>query len=172
MLCEPDSHTSFVLSRVVDEKRDPRPPGDGFPVRDFNDLVEFLTDRVSADSPGYDASWTAGVQAGTCSAFLRRLYAQGPRLGHLVCCGVDAVELRRAITVVDIHGLHDSAQRFVVGALTSRIFEEKQGMGREPLRFIVLDELNKYAPRERDAAPSKRCSWTSPPAAAASACSS
>ena len=31
--------------------------------------------------------------------------------------------------------------------MTSRIFEEKQGSGREPLRFIVLDELNKYAPR-------------------------
>ena len=49
--------------------------------------------------------------------------------------------------MVDIHGLHDAAQRFVVGALTSPIFEEKQGSGREPLRFIVLDELNKYAPR-------------------------
>ena len=50
--------------------------------------------------------------------------------------------------MVDIHALHDAAQRFVVGALTSTIFEEKQGKGREPLRFIVLDELNKYAPRE------------------------
>ena len=28
------------------------------------------------------------------------------------------------------------------------MFEEKQGTGREPLRFVVLDELNKYAPRE------------------------
>lgn len=147
VLCEPDAHTSFVISRVVEEKRDPRPAGDGFAVRDFNDLVEFLTDRVSTDSPGFDPTWTAGVQPGTCSAFLRRLYAQGPRLGHLICCGVNPVELRRAITVVDIHGLHVSAQRFVVGALTSKIFEEKQGLGREPLRFIVLDELNKYAPR-------------------------
>jgi len=77
----------------------------------------------------------------------RRLYAQGPRLGHLICCGVTPVELRRSITVVDIHALHDAAQRSVVGALTSRIFDQKQGWGREPLRFIVLDELNKYAPR-------------------------
>jgi uncharacterized protein len=28
------------------------------------------------------------------------------------------------------------------------VFEDKQGSGREPLRFIVLDELNKYAPRQ------------------------
>jgi DNA helicase HerA-like ATPase len=44
--------------------------------------------------------------------------------------------------------MHEDAQRFVVGALLSRIFEEKQGQGREPLRFVVLDELNKYAPKE------------------------
>ena len=147
VLCPPDQSTSYVFSRVIGQRRDARPAGDGFVIRDFDDLVEFLTDRVSSDSPGFDAAWTASVQPGTCSAFLRRLYAQGSRLGHLICCGVTPVQLRRSITVVDIHSLHDSAQRFVVGALTSRIFEEKQGAGREPLRFIVLDELNKYAPR-------------------------
>jgi len=147
VLCQPDDQTSYVFSRVIQRKRAPRPARDGFPVRDFDDLIEFLTGRVSQDSPAFDPSWTASVQAGTCSAFLRRMYAQGPRLGHLICCGVTPVQLRKSITVVDIHSLHDSAQRFVVGALTSRIFEEKQGSGREPLRFIVLDELNKYAPR-------------------------
>jgi DNA helicase HerA-like ATPase len=147
VLCQPEQGTSHVFSRITKLKRNARSAGDGFPVRDFDDLIEFLTDRVSPDSPLFDPTWTAGVQSGTCSAFLRRLYAQGPRLGHLVCCGVTPVELRRSITVVDIHSLHDSAQRFVVGALVSRIFEEKQGSGREPLRFIVLDELNKYAPR-------------------------
>jgi uncharacterized protein len=147
VLCQPGPTTSFVLSRVVQEPRKPRTAGEGVPIRDFNDLLDLLTDKVTPDSAGQDSSWTAGVQAGTCAAFLRRLYAQAPRLGHLITVGVQPVELRRSITVVDIHSLHDSAQRFVVGALTSRIFEEKQGMGREPLRFIVLDELNKYAPR-------------------------
>lgn len=147
VLCPPDQQISYLFSRVIEQRRDPRPGGDGFPMRDFGDLIDFLTSRVSPDSPDYDPAWTAGVQAGTCSAFLRRLYAQSPRLGHLIACGVTPVQLRKSITVVDIHGLHDTAQRFVVGALTSRIFEEKQGSGREPLRFIVLDELNKYAPR-------------------------
>jgi DNA helicase HerA-like ATPase len=147
VLCPPDQRTSYVFSRVVEQRRDPRPGGDGFPVRDFGDLIDFLTSQVSPDSPDYDPAWTAGVQAGTCLAFLRRLYAQSPRLGHLITGGVTPVQLRKSITMVDIHGLHDTAQRFVVGALTSQIFEEKQGSGREPLRFIVLDELNKYAPR-------------------------
>lgn len=147
VLCDPDPHTSFVFNRVAAEARAVRPAGAGFPVRDFDDLTEFLTHKVSPDSPNFDDTWTAGVAAGTCSAFLRRLYAQGPRLGHLITRGVTPVVLERSVTVVDIHALHDAAQRFVVGALLSRIFEEKQGRGREPLRFVVLDELNKYAPR-------------------------
>ena len=50
--------------------------------------------------------------------------------------------------MVDISRLHDDAQRFVVGALLDRIWREKQGTGRLPLRFVVLDELNKYAPAQ------------------------
>lgn len=148
VLCEPPPGTSYVLERVIGERRDPRPPGDGVLVRDFADLVDFLADKVAADAPGYDPAWIAGAAPGTVSAFLRRIYAQGQRLGHLITCGVEKVTLGRAVNVVDIHGLHDSAQRFVVGALLSRIFADKQGAGREPLRFVVLDELNKYAPRQ------------------------
>ncbi len=148
VLCDPPDTTSQVFQRVISEMRDPRPAGAGHPVRSFHDLMEFLDRKLSPDTPTFDPRWTAGVQQGTCLAFLRRLYAQSPRLGHLVTVGVEPVVLQKSITVVDIHALHDGAQRFVVGALLSRIFEEKQGKGREPLRFIVLDELNKYAPRQ------------------------
>ncbi|ACY18608.1 ATP-binding protein [Haliangium ochraceum] len=147
VLCEPPPGTSFVLERVQDEHRTPRPAGDGVRIDDFGDLVDFLARKVSADAPDYDPAWVAGAAPGTVAAFLRRLYAQQPRLGALISVGVRKVELSRHVSVVDIHGLHDSAQRFVVGALLSQIFADKQGAGREPLRFIVLDELNKYAPR-------------------------
>ena len=147
VLCPPDPNTSFVLSRVLELKREPRPAGAGTPVRDFADLIEFLTDKVSPDSMGFDESWTAGVAPGTCSAFLRRLYAQGPRLGHLSPAASTPVELHRAITVVDIHGLHDAAQRFVVGALTSASSRRSRAWAGSRCGSIVLDELNKYAPR-------------------------
>jgi hypothetical protein len=143
VLCVPPQGTSMVMSRVLEQRRDPQPATAGFAVRTFTDLVEFLADKVGNE----DLEWIAGTASGTCQAFLRRLYASMPRLGHLVTYGVNPVELEEAVTVVDIHSLHDSAQRFVVGALLSRVFEEKQGSGREPLRFVVLDELNKYAPR-------------------------
>ena len=143
VLMAPPAGTSMVFSRVLDERRHERPATDGVPIRSFTDLVEFLSDKVGNEDP----EWVAGVASGTCQAFLRRIYASMPRLGHLITCGVETIELNRAVTVVDIHSLHDSGQRFVVGALLSRVFEAKQGSGREPLRFIVLDELNKYAPR-------------------------
>jgi DNA helicase HerA-like ATPase len=115
-------------------------------IRSWYDLLDLLADKLDADFGS--SSWTGQTQQGTLMAFQRRLMALGPRLGHLVRCGVEAPELRTSLTVVDIHSLHESAQRFVVGALVSAVFDAKQGTGREPLRFVMLDELNKYAPRE------------------------
>jgi uncharacterized protein len=147
VLDTPPAGTTHNPDRIRGEGRKPRQVGEGFAVRNFGDLVDFLEQRLGqAGHP--DPEWDAGTQQGTVLAFLRRLFAQRPRLGHLISIHTEKVELQQFVTVVDIHSLHDSAQRFVVGALLSRIFEEKQGSGREPLRFIVLDELNKYAPKD------------------------
>jgi hypothetical protein len=149
VLAPPPPGTSFNLDRVVRERRPARKPGEGRPFRDYSDLVDFLTTQlVPEDGAPPDPAWTGSVQQSTALAFIRRLAAQVQRLGHLVSAEAHDVQLEEPITVVDVHALHDDAQRFVVGALLNRVFEEKQGQGREPLRFVVLDELNKYAPRE------------------------
>jgi hypothetical protein len=140
-------HTdSRTFERVVSRRPPAKPAGAGRPVRNWYDLLDLLAEKL--DPEGFDGSWHGATQAGTLMAFQRRLMALGPRLGHLVRCGVNEPRMTTALTVVDIHSLHEAAQRFVVGALVSRVFEEKQGTGREPLRFVMLDELNKYAPRE------------------------
>jgi hypothetical protein len=131
--------------RALERLRRPREPRDGAAyIETFADLVEFVDGKLDAE----DHDWVGRAAPGTVSAFQRRLHAVSRRLGHLVQTGVALFTMARAVNVVDLHALHDDGQRFVVGALLSRIFEEKQAMGREPLRFIVLDELNKYAPRE------------------------
>ncbi|MDX6644383.1 MAG: hypothetical protein QOK40_110 [Miltoncostaeaceae bacterium] len=138
----------FDLERLVARGRSERPAGDGVPIRSFADLVDYLTGLL-ADEKGYsEPAWTGGTQSNTVMAFLRRLYAASPRLGQLVATGVRPPALERRVNVIDLHDLHDSAQRFVVGAVLAEVFAAKQGAGREPLRFVVLDELNKYAPRE------------------------
>jgi DNA helicase HerA-like ATPase len=55
----------------------------------------------------------------------------------------------KQITVVDLHALQSGAKMFVVGSLLKKIFEEKEKSGSAlPRVFVVVDELNKYAPRE------------------------
>jgi hypothetical protein len=121
-------------------------------ITDLQSLVdavgEFL-EPEDGDEP--DVAWSGRVQAGTVSAFMRRLHAASARLGHLVRAG-DSHRIDRSkasVTVVAIQSLHELAQRFVVGALLNETFREKEATGqRLPLSVVVLDELNKHAPRE------------------------
>ena len=118
----------------------------------LSDLVDALEEFLEpAGGEEADRAWSGRTQGGTISAFMRRLYAASHRLGHLIRAG-ESRRIDRAaaqVTVVGIQSLHDLGQRFVVGALLQETFEEKEQTGqRLPLSIIVLDELNKYAPRE------------------------
>ena len=119
-------------------------------VRNLHDLIDALTEYLDPEDGEPDFKWTGRVSQGTVAAFMRRLYGATPRLGRLVRAGESRKidRAREAVTVVDIHKLHDAAQRFVVGALIKEVHDEKEGRGRFPLSVILLDELNKYAPRE------------------------
>jgi DNA helicase HerA-like ATPase len=124
----------------------------GYPVQDFAQLCDVIANEVDADG----SAWRGRVSDATVSAFLRRLDAARFRMGHLIW-GRQAEHPERhridweanQVTVVDIHNLHDRAKRFVTGVAIKRLFDHKEQMGRrEPLAFLVLDELNRYAPRE------------------------
>ena len=121
-------------------------------VRDFRKLVEVIELKLLADDP--DPRWTGrAVGAGTVGAFIRRLNAAVRHVEHLIRADIGdapdhAIDLdSQQVTVVDIHRLHDRAKRFVVGVVLRQAFEAKEASGSaKPLQFIVLDELNKYAP--------------------------
>ncbi len=120
-------------------------------ISDLGSLAIALEEYIDPPDAEPDLKWTGRVQPGTVSAFMRRLHAAVIRLGHLVQSGESRRIDRSAaqVTVVGIQSLHDLGQRFVVGALLSEVFGEKEGSGqRFPLSVVVLDELNKYAPRE------------------------
>ena len=120
-------------------------------IRTMADLVDAIGEFVDPEDGEPDQRWTGRVQAGTVSAFSRRLHAASHRIGHLVKAG-ESRRIDRAqaqVTVVAIQSLHDLGQRFVVGALLAETFAEKEQTGqRLPLSVVVLDELNKYAPRD------------------------
>jgi DNA helicase HerA-like ATPase len=136
------------------ERRSPEPVGELFagPFEDLGQLVEWLTERIDAEA--LDNRWTGQVASGTLQAFARRLRAAGHRLGPLVRAGGEPIPRGPAaaeeplVSVVHLTRLHDFAQRFVVGALLAQTFAAKEAGTRDPIEIVVLDELNKYAPRE------------------------
>jgi DNA helicase HerA-like ATPase len=125
-------------------------------LRTFADLVTLLEAELSDDATR--GSWVAGSTVmGSVNALLRRLRSAVEPLsaivrGDLAHRGERSITTSRAqVTVIDLHNLPDRAQRFVVGVTLRAEFarKERQGTAR-PLMFVVLDELNKYAPREGD----------------------
>ncbi len=139
--------TGYNPDRLAEREPEEAPAGAGHVLRDFGDLIDLLEGIVATDDESLMNQWFGRAQAGTRQAFLRRLLKLRRHLGPLIGGGLEPVSSESAkLHVVDISTLHDDAQRFVVGALLDRVWREKQGTGRTPLRFVVLDELNKYAP--------------------------
>jgi len=123
---------------------------EGSVLHTYHELVEFVVTRLQEDI------WLPPATVrGSINAFIRRLLSSQRALGHLVRADIPlrarhTVRTSDAqVTVVDLHNLADRAKRFVVGVTIRRAFEEKEASGlSRPLLFLVLDELNKYAPRE------------------------
>lgn len=127
---------------------------DGKVLHTFEALVDLICDRLDDDTTA--AAWAGrAVSAGTIGAFIRRLDTAKKPLGRLIRADLPVRAEHRAqtsgaqVTVVDLHTLPDRAKRFVVGTTIRREFERKESTGTaRPLLFLVLDELNKYAPRD------------------------
>jgi len=121
-------------------------------IRSFTELCKFITAELESGQ----TAWTGNMAPGTISAFIRRLGSAEFHLGHLIRgAGTTHPERHRIawqenqVTVIDIHRLHDRAQRFVVGSTIAKLYEQKERSGtNDPRVYIVLDELNKYAPRD------------------------
>ncbi len=166
------SQLSYVVDAVEAQLRTvarKSPPGanivvDGSPVGTFDDLVDVIEIHTDPDDEAGGQRWAgtgaSAASVGTIRAFMRRLNAASRHVGHLIR-GDEFDEIdpadhlidtaRHQVTVVDIHRLHDRAQRFVVGVVLSEQIEARegrQGSDRPPPLFVVVDELNKYAPRD------------------------
>ncbi len=129
---------------------------DGRTLRTYRELVDFVVEKVQHDDELERREWAgAATGMGTINAFVRRLLSSQRALDRLVRADVAEPKMHRVetddaqLTVVDLHNLPDRAKRFVVGVTLRTAFERKEQRGSaKPLLFVVLDELNKYAPRE------------------------
>jgi len=115
-------------------------------VRDFPTLVRALE----------SLALSTGQTSGTVGAFMRRLYGTEDKMSSVIRDPGDADPAKHTInwrakqvTVVSLTGLYEVGKGFVVGSVLQQIQQEKEATGSaEPLCFIVVDELNRYAPRD------------------------
>ena len=126
---------------------------DGQVVRTYTELVDVLVDRLTDEDTRAD--WAGPVTgAGTVNAFVRRLRSSLRPLSAILRADLTGPPRRRIstadhqITVIDLHNLHERAQRFVVGVVLAAETARKEDAGPGGLLFTMIDELNKYAPRE------------------------
>ena len=161
MFAEADDEASQIafaigqVERLLEQSVSNQPPGRpwvdllGQRMESFEDLVRFV---ANSDPDGLGVR----LAPSTWGAFVRRLEAAAAAMGHLIrAAPPDEAERhridwrRQQLNVIDIHNLRDRAKRFVVGVVIKRLMEQKEQQGAaRPLVFLVLDELNKYAPRE------------------------
>jgi len=124
-------------------------------LRSYSDLVGFISDKLTDEDSSVRAPWAGPVTGtGTINAFLRRLRSSLGPLRSIVRGDLTDGPGRRIstegqqVTVVDLHNLPERAQRFVVGVVLAAETARKEAAGPGGLLFTMIDELNKYAPRE------------------------
>lgn len=126
---------------------------DGVLCRTYAELVDLVCDRVT--DPATMADWAGpAIGGGTANAFVRRLRSSQRALSELIRGEIPDRPSRRIttqnqqVTVIDLHNLMERAQRFVTGVVLAAETARKEAAGPGSLLFTMLDELNKYAPRE------------------------
>ena len=147
----------FALDRVVETLRDAAAGSEGpglvVPVRegaprrlaDLTELVDFLAKEASDTK----SEWFENVAVGTRRALVRRLKAVCPQIAALIGDEGSFDPFASQMNVVDIHNLTDRARTFVLGSVLKTVFYARECMGeRFPTTYLMVDELNKYAPRE------------------------
>jgi DNA helicase HerA-like ATPase len=122
-------------------------------VTTYEGLVDVIIDRLTNEDSRAD--WAGPVTGtGTINAFVRRLRSSLRPLSAIIRADLVPGPRRRIstqdqqLTVVDLHNLHERAQRFVVGVVLAAETARKEQAGPGGLLFTMIDELNKYAPRE------------------------
>ena len=126
---------------------------DGDVARTYEELVDIVAGRLTDDETRQD--WAGPVTGvGTINAFIRRLRSSLRPLRPIIRADLTGSSRRlistesQQVTVVDLHNLHERAQRFVVGVVLAAETARKEDAGPGGLLFTMIDELNKYAPRE------------------------
>jgi DNA helicase HerA-like ATPase len=162
------SNLNFIIDRIASKLYELSKTNDtliddkaGREIRDLDDLYELLQevyDDKDNDKERYYSWFGRNTSPQSIEAFLRR-FAFGKKYirnlikketsTHIKNITKEFVENMRTLNVIDISDLHSVGKMFVVGVILDKIFKQREESGvSDPKIFVLLDELNKYAPKE------------------------
>ena len=126
---------------------------DGDTCRTYDELVDVIVDRLTDDATR--PQWAGPVTGVGHHQRVHPPAAVIPQAARdLIRADLPDTGTRQIstanqqVTVVDLHNLRERAQRFVVGVVLAAETARKEASGPGSLLFTMIDELNKYAPRE------------------------
>jgi len=162
------SNLNFIIDRIASKLYELSKTGDtliddkaGREIKDLDDLYELLQevyDGKDNDRERYYSWFGRNTSSQSIEAFLRR-FAFGKKYirnlikketsTHIKNITKEFLENMHTLNVIDISDLHSIGKMFVVGVILDKIFKQREESGvSDPKIFVLLDELNKYAPKE------------------------
>jgi len=162
------SNLNFIIDRIASKLYELSKTSDtliddkaGREIKDLDDLHELLQevyDDKDNDKERYYSWFGRNTSSQSIEAFLRR-FAFGKKYirnlikketsTHIKNITKEFLENMHTLNVIDISDLHSVGKMFVVGVILDKIFKQREESGvSDPKIFVLLDELNKYAPKE------------------------
>ena len=128
----------------------------GNPVLTFQDLLNYIEMKAQPESKDLDDDSLRSMSNSTIQALWRRLArVLAPTSGLLRRDDIAGAPLSLAtmqedVSVIDIQSIHDAhLQRFVIASALNQLVQWRSGphAARHETFLVVIDELNRYAPR-------------------------
>ena len=141
------------LERAFNSKND---LNSGNAVLNFQNLLDYIEMKAQPESKDLDDDSLRSMSNSTIQALWRRLArVLGPTSGLLRRDDVEGSPLSLAtmqedVSVIDIQSIHDAhLQRFVIASALNQLVQWRSGphAARHETFLVVIDELNRYAPR-------------------------
>ncbi|MGC8678171.1 MAG: ATP-binding protein [Hydrogenobaculum sp.] len=162
------SNLNFIIDRIASKLYELSKTSDtliddkaGREIKDLDDLYELLQevyDEKDNDKERYYSWFGRNTSSQSIEAFLRRFafgkkyirnLIKNEKSTHIKNITKEFAENMHTLNVVDISDLHSVGKMFVVGVILDKIFKQREESGvSDPKIFVLLDELNKYAPKE------------------------
>lgn len=153
LFSEPDQSGTleFAVDRLAEVLKEAAAESEGPELRIGKKAVHSYTELaklICATVEDKESTWFENVTTNTRRAVVRRLKGIAPQVESLMGPG-QGFDYEHQLNVVDLHRLTDKAKYFVIGAVLRTLYEGRESRQEDhPTVYLVLDELNKYAPRE------------------------